>query len=90
MSAPLRSYNLFSTATGRTSLFGRESTVASTPDHDVIMTLSTLLTNFPRRRAPLPVRPHQDGNCEFELFSGPAQLNVVADQLASDVLYPIS
>jgi hypothetical protein len=55
-------------------------------DHDVIMTPSAIRTNLPFRLASLHVRTHQDGNCEFELLSRPAQLNVPADQLACDSL----
>jgi hypothetical protein len=50
------------------------------------MTPSALRTKLPLRLASLHVRAHQDGNCEFNLLSRPAQLNVLADELASEVL----
>jgi hypothetical protein len=56
------------------------------PDHDVIMTLSALQTNLPLLLASLHGRSHQDVNCEFDLLPRPAQLNVLADQLAYDAL----
>jgi cytidylate kinase len=34
----------------------------------------------------LHVRAHQDGNCEFNPLSRPAQLSILTDQLASEVL----
>jgi hypothetical protein len=51
--------------------------------HDVI---SALRTNPPLRLALLHVGAHPDGNCEFDLLSRAAQLNVLADQPASEVL----
>jgi hypothetical protein len=56
------------------------------PDHDVIMTLGALRTKFPLCLASLQVHAHQDENCEFNLLSRPAQLNVLADEDASEVL----
>ncbi len=56
------------------------------PDHDVIMTLHAFRTKLPPRLASLHVYVHQDGNCEFNLLSRPAQLNVLADDLTSEVL----
>jgi hypothetical protein len=53
------------------------------PDHDVIMTRSALRTKLPFWLASLHVRAHQDGHCEFNLLPRPAQLNVLADELAS-------
>jgi hypothetical protein len=32
------------------------------------------------------VRGHQDGTCDFDLLSRPAQLNVIADHVATDAL----
>jgi hypothetical protein len=57
-----------------------------TRDHDVIMTLSALRTKLTFRLALLHVRGHQDKHCEFELLTRPQQLNVLADQLATEVL----
>jgi hypothetical protein len=56
------------------------------PDHDVIMTLSALGTKLPFRLASLHVRGHRNRHCEFNLFPRPAQLNVLANELASEVL----
>jgi hypothetical protein len=56
------------------------------PDHDVIMTLSALRTKLPFQLASIHVRAHHDGHCEFNLLPRPAQLNVLADELASEVL----
>jgi hypothetical protein len=56
------------------------------PDHDVIMTLSALRTKLTFRLASLHVRAHQDGHCDFNLLPRPAQLNVLADALASEAL----
>jgi hypothetical protein len=47
------------------------------------MTLSALRTRLQFRLASLHVRAHQDGHREFNLFPRPAQLNVLADELAS-------
>jgi hypothetical protein len=49
------------------------------------MTLSTLRSKLPFRLASLHVRAHQDGHCEFNLLPRPVQLNVLADELASEV-----
>jgi hypothetical protein len=56
------------------------------PDHDAIMTLSALRTKLTFQLASLHVRGHQDKHCEFELLTRPQQLNVLADQLATEVL----
>jgi hypothetical protein len=56
------------------------------PDHDVIMTLSALRTKPTFRLVSLHVRAHQDGHCDFNLLLRPAQLNVLADALASEAL----
>jgi hypothetical protein len=50
------------------------------------MTLSALRTKPQFRLASLHVRAHQDGHCEFNLLPRVAQLNVLADELASEVL----
>jgi hypothetical protein len=50
------------------------------------MALSALRTKPPLRLASLHVRAHLDENCESELLPGPAQLNVLADEFASEVL----
>jgi hypothetical protein len=50
------------------------------------MTLSALRTNLPFRLASIHVRAHQDEHCEFSRLPRPAQLNVLADELASEVL----
>jgi hypothetical protein len=50
------------------------------------MTLSALRTNLPLRLASLHVRGHQDKRCNSDLLSRPAQLNVLADLLATDAL----
>jgi hypothetical protein len=50
------------------------------------MTLNAIRTNLSLRLASLHVSAHQDGNYEFELLPRPAQLNALADQLASEVL----
>jgi hypothetical protein len=56
------------------------------PDHDVIMSLSALRTKLQFRLASLHVRAHQDGHSDFNLLPRPAQLNVPADELASEAL----
>jgi hypothetical protein len=50
------------------------------------MTLSALPTKLTFRLASLHVRAHQDGHCDFNLLPRPAQLNVLADALASEAL----
>jgi hypothetical protein len=50
------------------------------------MTLSALQTKLTIRLASLHVRAHQDGHCDFNLLPRPAQLNVLADALASEAL----
>jgi hypothetical protein len=50
------------------------------------MILSALRTKPPFRLVSLHVRAHQDGHCEFNLLPRPAQLNVLADEFASEVL----
>jgi hypothetical protein len=56
------------------------------PDHDVIMTLIAFRTKLKFRLALLHVRAHQDRHCDFNLLPRPAQLNVFADELASEAL----
>jgi hypothetical protein len=62
------------------------SSWCTNPDHDVIMTLSALRTKLPFRLASIHVRAHQDEYCEFNLLPRAAQLNVLANKLASEVL----
>jgi hypothetical protein len=50
------------------------------------MTLSELRTNLPLRLVSMHVRDHHDKKCDFDLHSRPAQLNVLADHLATDAL----
>jgi hypothetical protein len=50
------------------------------------MTLSSFRTKLPFRLASLHVCAHQVEHCEFNLLPLPAQLNVLADELASEVL----
>jgi hypothetical protein len=50
------------------------------------MTLNALRTKLPLRLGSLHVRAHQDENCEFELLPRPEQLDILADQLATEVL----
>jgi hypothetical protein len=53
------------------------------------MTLSALRTKLTVQLASLHVRGHQDKHCEFELLTRPQQLDVLADQLATEVLEDI-
>jgi hypothetical protein len=79
-----------------TSLLGQEETfhtrdidsssMYTKPDHDIIMQLSALRANLPFHLASLHVRGHQDEKCDFKLLPRPAQLNVLADRLATEVL----
>jgi hypothetical protein len=48
--------------------------------------LSAPRTKLLLRLASLHVRGHQHGNCEFNFLSRPSQLNVLADEFASEVL----
>jgi hypothetical protein len=50
------------------------------------MTLSALRTKLPFQLASLHVRGHQDRSCGFNLLTRPAQLNILANELASEVL----
>jgi hypothetical protein len=52
----------------------------------IIMTLSALLTKLKVRLVSLHVRAHRDGLCDFNLLPRPAQLNVLADELAPEAL----
>jgi hypothetical protein len=56
------------------------------PDHDIIMQLSALRAKLPFRLASLHVRGHQDDKLDFKQLCRPAQLNVLADRLATAVL----
>jgi hypothetical protein len=49
------------------------------------MTLSSLRTKLPCPVS-LHIRAHQDGHCEFNLLPRPAQLNILADEVGSEVL----
>ena len=62
------------------------SSLYTRPDHDVIMQLSALRTDLPFKIALLHVRGHQDDSCDFENLTRPAQLNVLADRLATEAL----
>ena len=56
------------------------------PDHDIIMQLSALRAKLPFNLASMHVRGHQDDKRDFEQLCRPAQLNVLADRLATEVL----
>jgi hypothetical protein len=50
------------------------------------MTLSAPRTKLKFRLASLHVRAHQDGHCDLNLLPRPAQFNILADEVASEVL----
>jgi hypothetical protein len=59
---------------------------ACTQSLTTISSCSALRANHPFRLAPLHVHGHQHEKCDFDLLPRPAQLDVLADRIASEVL----